>query len=363
MNKKLSEKFCIFFVLIVFIFIGYFTYRSYSDKRDSDDSIEINDFYNVDYLFNNSYIDTPKTIDDFSSKDGNFSIYLDSNNTMYIKHLKDEKYNKKVTGLPKGKVTVYYNYLYDDYYEFMGMTDDHAVYYSFVKLNSSKDYVYSLIGDNIDKVYVPFYDKKGVYVNRDGVFATNYMLYDNGGNFKYVDCYFGKKYVLKADANVKKPYFDYICPTDNSNVCNKLLIYISFNNELIYKEKYLLDNGGKKIFVKDVFSTFKIDGKNIDFGNIPDNLLKQNDYLFSTYIIDVNQMLYRYDINKKGEEMVSLNNETNKIKEYIYESNVKLTIVFEDNTKTEIKADDNTMLVTSTIYDKNKSDNKVIVQP
>ena len=366
MNRKALEKLCILLVITLFIVIGYYTYKSYEDKKDSKDSdVEINNFYNVDYLFNNSYIDTPKTIEDFASKEGGIYIYLDASNTMYIKYTNKENYSKRITGLSKEKSTVYYNHLYDDYYEFLSITEKGNVYYAFVNLLDSNDEEFKMIGDNIDNVYIPMYDKKGIYINENDKFATKYILYDNDKNLKYIDKKFKNKYVLKSNLESKKPCFDYICADINSYMCNKFMIYISFKNELIYDKNKLKNGNNETIYIKDIFSSYEIKSKDtIDLENLNQKKLKKYNYVFSSYIIDTNQMAYQFDITNKGESMIPLNSEENKVKEYIYESGKKLLITFEDGTKKEIKINKNKIITTSTIYDRNEHNNdKVLISP
>ena len=366
MNKKKLETFCVLLIIITtFVIIGYYTYKSYENKKNSNDgNVEINNFYNVDYLFNNSYIDIPKTIDDFSSKEGKIYIYLDASNIMYIKYTDKEKNNKKVTGLPKGNVTVYYNKIYDDYYEFLARTDNGDVYYSYININDSKDAKYVLIGSNIDKIYVPYYDKNGIYVNQKNKFTTNFILYDKEEQLKYIDIQ-DNNYLLKGDLEIKKPYFDYICASNNSDICNKYMVYITFSNELVYNKEKLKNSNGDIIHVKDVFSSFEIiSKKSVDLDNIKIKDLKKNSYLFSTYIVDDNQILYQLDISNNNEKMVSLNDTSNKIKEYIYEDDGKLTISFEDGTKKVVEKANNKVFTTSTIYDKKQRNNEtVLIQP
>ncbi len=366
MSKKVLEKTCIMLIIIVFVIIGYYTYKSYDNKRNIDDSdVEINNFYNVDYLFNNSYIDTPKTIEDFSSGNETIYMYLDAENVMYIKYSNNEKYNKKIIGLPKGKINVYYNHLYDNYYEFLAKTEDNNAYYLFVNLDSTKDEKYIFIGDNIDKVFAPVYDKNGVYINQKNKFATNYILYDSEAKLNYIDTSLDKKYVLKSNVDTKKPYFDYICASNNPHICNKYMIYITFNDELVYNKKYLKDNNNQNIYVKDVFSSFEVSSKaDINIETLNKDSLKKYDYKFSTYIIDNNQIAYQFDVSNKGERIISLNDASNKVKEYVFESDKKLIIIFEDGSNKTIKAEKNKVLTTSTVYDRNQnSDKKVIIQP
>lgn len=366
MNKKTLESLCFLLIIITFIIIGYYTYQSYREKKNSNDSnVEINNFYNVDYLFNNSYIEEPNTIDDLSSKQDKVYMYLDASNIMYIKYTDNEKYNKKIIGLPNKNVTVYYNNLYDNYYELLAKTENNDVYYSVVNLDSAKDTKFYLIGENIDKVYTPLYDKKNVYINQNDKITTNYILYDTDGNLKYID--FNKQYVLKSNLEEKRPYFDYICASNNSNICNYSMIYITFNNELSYNGKILKNDNNETIHVKDVFSSFEIDSnKNIDINNISKKSLKKHSYLFNFYIIDDNQIVYKFDISNKNKTLISLNDNSNKVKEYIYErgNSSKLIIIFDNGTKQTIESGNNKLITTSTTYDKRENNNEtVLIQP
>ena len=361
MNKKVLEKLYIILIITVFIVIGYYTYKSYEDKKSSNDTtVELNNFYNVDYLFNNSYIDVPKTIEDFSSIEGKIHITLDTNNVMNIEY---ENNSKKVLGLPEEKVTVYYNYLYDNYYEFIGKIEKGNVYYVFLDIENIDDEEFKLIGNNINKIYIPINDKNGVYINKKDDFATKYILYDDE-NLKYIDIGFKNKYVLKSHIEQKKPYFDYICADINSYLCNKFMIYISFNNELVYNKERLTNNNNETIYVKDIFSSFEVKSKDNNIKTLNKKNLKKYNYTYSSYIIDINQMAYQFDITNKGERLIPLNSDENKVKEYVYEPGKKLLIIFEDDTEKEIKTSKNRVIITSTIYDRNEhSNDKVLIKP
>ena len=59
-----------------------------------------------------------------------------------------------------------------------------------------------------------------------------------------------------------------------------------------------------------------------------------------------------------------MNSKENKVKEYIYEADKKLSIIFEDGTAKEIKVGKNRIITTSTIYDKKERNNdKVLIKP
>lgn len=366
MNKKIIETISFLCIIIIFIIIGYYTYQSYIDKRASDDDAKINNFYNVEYLFNSGYITVPNTIDDFGNKDAEIYIYLDADNTMYIKYKDNEKKNKKVTGLSNEDITIYYNHLYEDYYEFLGKTKDNKVYYSYVDINDAKDNKFSLLGSMIDKVYIPVYDKKQVYINHNNYFSTNYILLDTDGNLKYIDYVKSNKYLLKNDIILKKPYFDYICASSNSLLCNYITLYITFNNELVYDGEMIKNKDGDIIYVNDAFSTFEFTSdKKINNNNISKELLKKYKFSFITYAIDDKKDLYKITILNNKLDLEKLTSDSNKVKEYVYEKdNSKLTIVFDDGTMQIVEGNENRELLTSTIYDKNSNNNeKVLIKP
>ena len=363
MNKKTLETICFLFIIITFSIIGYYTYKSYTDKKESSDmDTQINNFYDVEYLFNSGYILVPKTIEDFSSKDGEIYIYLDANNTMYIKYTDKVEKNKKITGLPNGDLTIYYNNIKDRYYEFVARTKDNDIYYVYTNINDSKDNKFTLIKDKIEKVYIPAHDKKQVYINSTSKFITNYIFLGTDGELKYID--YNIRYVFKDNLKDKKPYFDYICASSNSIICNYLLAYITFNNELVYDDEKLSDDQGNIIYVNDVFATFEFNSnKKINIKNKND--LKKYNYSFILYIIDDKKDLYEFTITNKSKDLKKLTNDSNKVKEYIYEKDIyKLTIVYEDTTTKVIESNSKKEIITSTIYDKNSNNNeKVLIQP
>lgn len=354
--RKHFETLCIFLVLIAFIIIGYYTYQSYSNKKDSNDNnVEINNYYNAEYLFNSGYLKNANTIENIE-KDKSISISFEDN-TMIIKY---KDYIKKINEVPKGDNTVYYNNLYDDYYEFLIKTDS-SIYYAYVNLENNKDSSFTMIDERIKEVYIPIYDKEGVFVNKNKNFVSSFILSDNNKNLKYID--YDNAYILKDDIKNKKPYFDYICAGTGLSACNNLIIYINFNNELVYNDE-TIKNNGKRIYVKDVFSSLEIESKKrVDINSLSMNDLIKHNYLFTNYIIDKNGIMYELRIVNKNMDIIKINDSSNKVKEYIYETkdNVsKLTILFEDETKEEIKSGNNKVLGTSTIYDKKSTTEKVM---
>lgn len=346
MKRKRYETFCVILVIVSFLIIGFYTYTSYSNKKYSNDT-KINNFYNADYLFNSGFLEVSKTIDDFSSKDKNIYIYLDASNVMYIKCV-DNKDSINISGLPQGKITVYYNNLYDDYYEFLAKSENGDVYYLYIDLSKKQNYKFVLIGNNIKNVYVPSYDKKMVFVNKTNRFITNFVLLDDDKNIKYID--YDEDYVLKNDLNKKKPYFDYVCAVDNSLLCNEMMVYITFNNEIIYKNNVLKDLSGNVIYVRDMFSTFEIlSNENVDLTKISFSDLRKYDYIFELYVVDKSEVLHKITLSNDD---IKVNDFSSKVKQVQYNGSV-LEIIFDNNKYEKIKNSSNKLIGTSTIYDKN----------
>ena len=114
-SKKFVEFICFLLIICAFVVIGYYTYESYANKK-KDNTIEtkVDNYYNIEYLFNNSYVKTSEEITNFKDEKNDVYMYLDKNNTLYVKYTnKNNIYNKHITGLPSGNITVYYNNLND----------------------------------------------------------------------------------------------------------------------------------------------------------------------------------------------------------------------------------------------------------
>ena len=355
-NKKFIEFFCFTLIIIVFIIFGYYTYKSYSGKKNGNNkSVEINNFYNIDYLFNNNYLSFAKTISDFSSKDKDLYMYLDADNVLYIKYVSEEKSkDKSIKGLPKEKLNVYYNKIEDNKYEFVAKTDSSDIYYVSVVLDNKKEVSFEKVGERVKEVYVPTYDKKYVYVNMNSNISTNFVFVDNKKNLKYLD-YQENRYIIKDDFSMKKPYFDYVCADDLSTLCNDFIIYQSFNNELIYNGIPLSFNN-KKIYVKDMFSSFELDNvSDVDFTTLNSVNFSKYKYLFTTYVVDEEGLLYKVDIdNDAGDisiDCINRNSEKVKTIDYGYS---KIEIVFNNGDREIISKDKNKILITSTLYDKSQ---------
>ena len=356
MNKhgKLLGSMFVLFVFTFFIVIGYNIYESYSSKKDANnDDVKINNFYDIEYLFNNGYLNIANSINDFSDKGKKIYMYLDADNVLYIKYTSEDILNKKVNDLPKEKLTVYYNNLDNNNYEFVAKTDNGDIYYTSFNLESSEDYSFVKVGSNIKNVYVPSYDKSPVFVNKTDLIITDFIFLDNNDNLRYLD-FLDNKYVLKNDLSSIKPYFDYVYASDNSDICNDVIIYKTFDNELVYNGKTITEANGNRIFIDDMFSCFEIfDSSKIDFSSINSSDLKNYKYLFTTYAVSNKGIIYKLEIDSTNKSEVRVDMySVNEVKQINYINKDKVQIVYGDGKIDVIESHDNMDLITSTLYDR-----------
>ena len=369
-NKKALEWCAFSLIIICFIVMGYYTYQSYSNqKNEKSDVVKVDNYYNPDYLFNNDYIKIASTIGDFNVERKEVYMYLDKDNTLYIKYTNGKtSYNKHITNLPEGKVTVYYNNLYDDYYELVALTEEKNLYYISLDLKSKKDYKFYDVGEGINGVYVPSYDKSKVYVNKTDNLTTNFIFSDDENNLKYLD-YEKKEYILRDNLKDVKPYFDYVCASDTSIMCNDIMIYQTFENKLVYNyiDEVVKNDLDEDIIVKDMFATLEIDSKKqIDLDTISFSVLnKKYDYIFTVYIVDKEDNFYKLEINKEvlkqkqvGSALISSEKRVKQLVIDEKEGNKLVHVIYVDGEETKITEDINKKIITSTVYDKNK--NKLI---
>lgn len=354
-NKFITFVFSVF-IIIAFIIIGYRIYESYdSQKKANNKNVEINNYYSVDYLFNNGFIKNANTISDFSNEGKDLYMYLDAENVFYIKSSSnDKKVDKQVTGLPKTKTVVYYNNLYDDYYEFVAKTDN-DIYYTCINITDNNDRYFTKVGSNIKNVYIPAYDKQSVYVNQNNSIITNFIFLDENRNFKYLSSE-NNNYVLKDDLESKKPFYDYVCASSESSICNDLMIYQTFKNEVSSSfMKDVLKEEEKPVEVKDMFSIFEIKSdNNIDMKTLKGQDLQKYDFVFDTYVIDINNNCYKIEITSKvykEKQNAIVTKLDYKVKEIKYNDN-SFEIIYDGIKRDIITKDKNKILTTSTIYDK-----------
>ena len=353
MNKyrKLIEITSISLILLVFFIIGHYTYQSYLDKKDTnEEEVKLDNYYNIDFLFNNNYVSVANTISDFSDEDGSIYMYLDTSNTFYIKNKDKTNLSQKIKGLPSDETTIYYNHLNDNNYEFIAKTNKDEIYY--VNIDIEKKYnkiSFSKVGNNIADIYMPTYDKNGVYINKNNKITTNFIILDKEQNLKYID--YERNYVLKNDLISKKPYFDYTCL---QNICDSTIVYSTFNNEISYNNQILTDQEENKIYITDFFTVFSVPSKqNIDINTIDENSIKKYDYILSIYAIDIDGTIYKLDIDNKTKTNLEVKKySSNKVKHIEYKDNEELQIVYDNDKIEKITAGNNKKVIMSTIYEK-----------
>lgn len=367
-EKRLIEILCFVFVISSFLIIGYCTYKSYENKKkNNDDEIKIDNYYNSDYLFNSGYIKVASTISDFKEKEKSIYMYLDKDNTLYIKYInKNISYNKHVSGLPKGDIVVYYNDLNDGIYELSALTKNGVLYYSKVNLNNKKDHSFSMVDKNIDSVYTPVYDKNYIFIKDEDDIKTNFIFLDKKKNLKYLDTS-SDKYVLKDNLKEVKPYFDYICALSTKDICVNTLIYQDFNNNLLYtgNNEFIRDENNKIIVVNDTFVSFEIDSsKEVDFSDISfKKLSKKYNFKYNVYIVSKTGYLYEISFNndsiKGSGKLIAKKLSSKKVKQVKYdESGSVITgvhVIYVDGTEYKFYQDVNKKIMTSTIYVKTKN--------
>lgn len=355
---KLKEFIFILVIVTIFGFFGYYTYKSYSNKvKDSDESVKINDFYNIDYLFNNNYLESAKEIGDLSSDD--LYMYLDADNVLYVKSTEEAvDVEETIKGLGTGKYTIYYNLLFDGKYELAAKDENNSVYYVSFDINdNSNEGSFVKIADKIKGVYHSTYDKDYIFINKNKDFVTNFVFVDKSKQLNYLD-YSGDEYTLKSNFKEKKTYFDYVCASDKSDLCNNLIVYKTFNDEIVYNNKVLkIDD--KVVYAKDMFSSFEIKSDDdIDIGELNYSDLKKYEYLFVTYIIDEKGLLYKLDISNDDTSFECINKTSDKVKQIDYGTS-RITIVFNNGDEEVISKEKNKVLSTSTMHDRTKNDNPV----
>lgn len=359
--KKQLETLCILLVFLAFVIMGYYTYKSYADKKKETDDIEINNYYDEEYLFNSDYIKLPNTISDFSSMDSDIYMHVDDKTLIIESKDENQTYKKTIKGIPDGEYVIYYN-SFDDYYEFL-IKSNSDIYYSYVNITDGQEELFNHIEGDINQVYVPSYDKSGVFINKNKHLITNFIILDKNKQLSYID--YNEGYYLKPELQTRKPYFDYICAVDNYSICKNLVLYITFKEELVYNGEILKNDKNKSVYVKDVFSSFEVNGDSaVDYENLSMKEAKKKGYLFTSYIFDKKGLMYKYEITNDGESLKLINDSSNKVKMYSFEKDDDsslLSVLFENGKKDEYKIDNNKIMTTSTVYDKNNNKEKIIM--
>ena len=315
MSKNRLGLIAITFIVLV---IAFFTYNSYKNGQNISDN-KINNYYDIEYLFNSNYIKIANTIKDYSDSEKIPYIYAESDK-LYIKT--KDKINE-IDKLPLD-ATIFYNKIDDDNYEFISKTKDGDIYYS------NSNLPFSLIGENIKDIYIPTYDKEGILISD----TSGFIVLDNDNVLKYIVSD-NKKYVLKDDLEVVKPYYNYIC-------FKNIILYQTFNNELEYNNTRIKDEDNNSIFVKEMFAILE--------------KLDKESYIFKVYIIDEDSFMYLFEVNSNNfsNPVTNLKKQVEKVEEvnYVKENDsIKEIKIKYENGKSKVIGKDKE-IITSTVYDR-----------
>lgn len=319
MNKKLKEFIIIFIVLLILIAIGCVIYERYSKKEEND---VINNYYSTEYLFNNGYIENPQDIESVSDNTNGIYMYLDKDNTLYIKDTSNN-YNKEVKGLPQGDIKVYYNVLKNNYYE-IACIKDNELYYVNICLSKKEKPTFENISNEVKDIY---------NISTDNDLTSKFIITTINDELKTITKE-KDEYTLSNNIEEINPYFDYICLNENEKTCNKTKIYITFDKELISNGNIIKDEEENKIIVKDVFGVA--------------DKTKKNKYDFKIYILDINNNIY---ILEKEKTKLYSEKKVENI-EYQQDNNIinSVFLTYEDNSSEIIKT--NGWIATSTLYER-----------
>ena len=368
-KKKVLEITCILLILTSFLTIGYCTYKSYKSKKENKEiETKVDNYYNIDYLFNNDYIKKADNIKNSSDENKTIYMYLDKTNTLHIKIKNKEELNKTVTDLPKEVLNVYYSKIDDETYELAAISKQNSLYYARININSKDSNKFQEIGQNVQDVYKTTYDKEKVYVYETKNFKTNFIIAKENKTLEYIT-YSKNKYETHKSLNEERPYFNYICALEENDICKKTIVYQTFDDNIMLgynKEKTIRDELKKEIVVKEMFSVLKLK-KDTEITSLTyKKLNKKTDYLYTIYIVDKEDELYKIEINsnviKSKEIPTALKSADKKVKQIKYDTQdnsiKEVHIIYIDGKEEKITKENNLYITTSTVYDRNK--NKII---
>lgn len=358
-NKSL-EKLLILVVAFIFITMGIIIYQSYKKNVSENKDEIINNYYSSEFLFNNGYIRLANDISDFNDQSEGLYMYLDGDNIFHIKYAdKEEIINKEIKGLPDGNVNVSYNKISDSCYEFTGLLKNDLYYVNTCVFNKDNK-SFEKISTSASLVYVPSVNKEGVYVI-DNKIISNFIIGTTTNEVMYIDY---KDNILGLYSSIEKvrPYFDYVCASETSKICNDIMLYITFDKKLIlnYRNDVVKTDIGDDLLVEDVFGVFEIkSNKVIDLDEISfSDLSNKYKFVFKTYAIDKDNNLYTITMNnnsiKNKKEGIAISK--GKIKNIKYNRNndviTSIIIVYEDGNKEVISSGDNYSIIGSTSMDR-----------
>lgn len=366
LDKKWKERFLIIIIAIFFVIIGIIIYLRYNDD-DVNTTLELeNNYYTAEFLFNNDYIKTANTISDFNTNTDDLYMYLDGENILHIKYKdKENEVNKEVEGLPQGNVTVYYSHLSDNCFEFGGLLNNDFYYTNFCLDEEVSNF--ERVSTSVLEVYTSSTDKEGVHVVDNSNIVSNFIIDTTTKEMKYLS-YQDKVLGLYNTIDKVKPYFNYVCASDSSSLCEDIMIYLTFDNKLVmnYDNDLVIKNDiGEDLVVIDFFGVLEIlEDEKIDLEEITFDDLEDYDYMFTVYALDKNNNLYTISINnnliKEKEAAIAISASLEKVKtlEYIEDDSGKVTevvITYENGDYDKIIEKDNFDIIVSTLYDRSET--------
>lgn len=345
-----TRKILIISISLILIIFGIVIYIRYTKSPTEEKQIE-NNYYSSEFLFNNNYIVLANSINDAKTIDKDLDIHSE-NNTLYINL---NNLGTEINNVPSNS-TIYFNHLDNDCYEFAALVKN-DLYYADTCLSNKDKKSFEKISSNAKSIYSPDIYKNGIYVNDNPV--SNFIIDTTKSELKYIS-YENNTLGLYDNIEDINPYFDYVCASSNTLVCKNLMVYKSFTNELIFKDKVINRFDNKKITVSDLFSILKVDtdGK-ISIENLDYKNLNKYNYQFEVYVLDNKNYLYELDITKDNlDKTLVLNKKLDKkVKLIDYkkdkDGNINEVIVTDISGKTiNFIKNNKTLINTSTIYER-----------
>ena len=349
--KSKTRKVLIVIISIILILFGIIIYLRYTKSPDVEKEVIMDNYYNSEFLFNNNYLKLADLVSDSRKINKDLDIH-GANNVLYINLLTS---STEINGLPSN-ATVYFNHLENDCYEFAALKGN-DLYYAKTCLTDKNKKTFEKISTIAKDVYVPNIYKKGIYVTENP--TSNFIINTTLKELKYIS-YKEKTLGLYNDISKINPYFDYVCASSNASVCKKMMVYVSFENELYFNNQKIKTNDNKDLLVNDLFGVLTVDTKdNIIIDSLDYDKLNKYNYIFKVYALSKDNYLYEIEI-KKGIDEGNITGKkilNDKIKLIDYKkdknSNINAIIVTDINGKiiSFVQSSKNS-INTSTIYDR-----------
>ena len=391
--KKNSKGLVVLLSIIIVVLVGalgYFVYDSYfKDSKGTGNKGNVlskTNYYSADYLLSNNFITEAYTysVDKaVCGPDVKYGLYKDDNG-YYIQYCDSSFSSLKLSKVFDLSVNdkIYYNtYLVGEggylFYDIMRLDSNNNLYYSYYGLSDGgystvktitdkkeyKDYkienvknVYRLTSDKSDRWYHPIAVLEMTNGDMKILMEKDKRIFKNE-----------EEGITLVDLKDVYPYFDYICAF-NSPVCNDTMFYITFDKKMVPSynlSKPVVDESGKEIKVKDAFATFDTKGLSASGASLfyPDfdEGYPSYDFVYTIYILDENNVLYKLELNK---DAIDNKKEVSAI---VYKKDVSsLDVVYNEggywasefiinytnNSKDSVKLED-MRSCSSTMYDRN----------